>query len=117
MKHRTGYVHAVRERGMVAVQVALLMTVVISMAAIVLDGGLLLVERRHAQAVADAAALAAAAELFANFRTDGGTDSSGTAALAAQQYVMNNYEAAFHENIQTPTIVNVGENLSAQSLP
>src|SRR5262245_35840366 len=117
MNYRTIRIQTCKRRGMVAAQVALIMTVLIGMAAIVLDGGLLLAERRHAQAAADAAALAAAAELFAKFRTDGGIDASGSAALAAQQYVINNYEAAFRQNIETPTIVNVGTSLSAQALP
>lgn len=117
MNYRTTRIETCRWRGMVAAQVALIMTVLIGMAAIVLDGGLLLAERRHAQAAADAAALAAAADLFAKFRTDGGLDASGSAALAAQQYVTNNYEAAFRENLEAPAIVNVGTGLSAQSLP
>src|SRR5712692_2188230 len=64
-----------RRRGMVAVYVALSMTVLLGISAIALDGGILLAERRHAQATADAAALAAAAELFKN--------SSGTASQSA----------------------------------
>src|SRR5271157_3285333 len=58
-------------RGMVAAQVVLSMSVLMAMLAVVADGGLLLVERRHAQATADAAALAAACDLYspANWNT------------------------------------------------
>ena len=46
-----------------------------AMLAVVADGGLLLVERRHAQATADAAALAAASDIA--------SDSTGTASASA----------------------------------
>jgi hypothetical protein len=50
--------------------------------AVVLDGGLLLSERRRAQATADAAALAAAGDLFANYPSNNGID-TGTARASA----------------------------------
>ena len=56
---------------MVAAQVVLSLSVLMAMLAVVADGGLLLVERRHAQATADAAALAAASDLYV---TGPGTD-------------------------------------------
>jgi hypothetical protein len=59
------------------------MTVLAGILAVTLDGGSLLAERRHAQATADAAALAAAADLFANYRTGAGLDSGGTAKASA----------------------------------
>ncbi len=51
-------------RGMVTAQIALSMGVLMGMLALLVDGGLLLAERRHAQATADAAALAAASDLY-----------------------------------------------------
>jgi hypothetical protein len=102
--------------GMVAVQVVVSITALVGVAAIVLDGGLLLTERRHAQAAADAAALAGATDLFKNFKTNGGADPSGTAAAAARDYVTQNYATAFQSNIQTPITVNIPPS-SAQSLP
>ena len=57
-------------RGMVAAQVVLSLSVLMAMLAVVADGGLLLVERRHAQATADAAALAAASDLYENWYTN-----------------------------------------------
>jgi uncharacterized membrane protein len=53
-------------RGAVLAQMVLCVTVILGIIAICLDGGVLLAERQHAQATADAAALAAAADLFKN---------------------------------------------------
>jgi hypothetical protein len=61
----------------------LCVTVLLGVLAVVLDGGVLLAERQHAQATADAAALAAAADLFANWNTNAGVDKNGTAAKSA----------------------------------
>jgi Flp pilus assembly protein TadG len=72
-----------RRRGLVAVLVVLCLAVLVGVAAIALDGGMALTERRRAQDVADAAALAAAADLFANFQTNHGHDVNGTAAASA----------------------------------
>src|SRR5438132_8186730 len=72
-----------RRRGTVAVFLALSLTVLVGILAITLDGGLMLAESRHAQAVADAAALAAASDLFDNSAANGATDPSGTAAASA----------------------------------
>jgi hypothetical protein len=68
---------------MIAAQVAVSLSVLMSILAVLVDGGLLLVERRHAQATADAAALAAASDLFANWKTNSGSDTGGTAASSA----------------------------------
>jgi uncharacterized membrane protein len=57
--------------------------VLLAVLALVLDGGGLLAERRHAQATADAAALAASADLLANYNSNAGLDPSGTAAASA----------------------------------
>ena len=72
-------------RGMVTTQVVLvsLSFFIIPWLALVADGGLLLVERRHAQATADAVALAAASDLYAYWNTNHGTDPSGTALASA----------------------------------
>jgi hypothetical protein len=69
--------------GKVVVFVAFALMVVLGFAAISLDGGLLLQDRRAAQSAADTAALAAAAELFAEAKTNQGLDPSGTAAQKA----------------------------------
>jgi hypothetical protein len=68
---------------MVTAQIALSMAVLLGVLALVTDGGILLVERRHAQATADAAALAAGSDLYANWNTNGGADTSGSAQSSA----------------------------------
>lgn len=80
-------------RGMVAVQVALSLTALLGVAAIALDGGTLLAERRHAQATADAAALAGAVDLFKNYPSRLGRDSTGSAAASARTTAAANYAA------------------------
>src|ERR1700722_9028447 len=69
-------------RGMVAAQVALSMGFLMGTLAVVFDGGLMLVERRHAQATADAAALAAASAIY--------TGSAGTASASANSVANDN---------------------------
>jgi hypothetical protein len=59
--------------------------VILAVVAIGLDGGRMMDERRHAQAAADAAALAAAADLYDNFLFGLGLDPFGTAAAAARR--------------------------------
>ncbi len=51
-------------RGMVAVLMAVLLPVVVGVMALALDGGLIYLQRRQAQSVADAAALAGAYQLY-----------------------------------------------------
>ena len=72
-----------RRHGMVAVQVTLALTALLSVAALSLDVGVLLAERRHAQAVADAAALSGAIDLYTNYQTYSGNDTKGTAKTSA----------------------------------
>jgi hypothetical protein len=68
---------------MVAVQVVLTLTALLSVTAISLDVGVLLAEKRHAQAVADAAALAGAIDLYTNYQANNGTDPNGNAKASA----------------------------------
>ena len=70
-------------RGTVAVLAALCLIGMLGFAALSLDGALLQQDRRAAQAAADSAALAAAGNLFANWRTNKGQDPAGTAANEA----------------------------------
>jgi hypothetical protein len=62
---------------------AVCLVVIVAMAAISLDGGSLLAERQRAQAVADAAASAAAADLYWRAWQYGGTDPTGAARDSA----------------------------------
>src|SRR5262245_42619119 len=72
-----------RRRGLIVVLVVLCLAVLVGVAAIALDGGMALTERRRAQDIADAAALAAAADLFAHFQSNHGADVNGSAAASA----------------------------------
>jgi hypothetical protein len=78
---------------MVAAQVALSLTALLGVAALAVDGGLLLAERRRAQAVADAAALAGAVDLFKRYPTNSGVDTAGGDARKSALAVAadNNY--------------------------
>lgn len=77
-------------RGAIIVLVAVSLAVVLSFVAIALDGGMLLEERRQAQATADAAALAAADDLFRNFPQNKGVDVSNNAEVRALAIAANN---------------------------
>jgi Flp pilus assembly protein TadG len=70
-------------RGTVALFVAVCLTLLLAVMAIALDGGALFSERRHAQAVADAAGQAAACDLYNNYAANLGTDPNGSAAKSA----------------------------------
>jgi Tfp pilus assembly protein PilE len=67
-----------RRRGVSLVLVTVSIVAVLSVLALSLEGGLLLSERRHAQATADAASMAAAADFYWNWYTNFGTDPAGT---------------------------------------
>src|SRR5262245_14899374 len=66
--------HSRKRAGTVVVAVAVCVTGLLAITALALDGGLFLDKRRQAHAAADAAALAAASELFATCFTNGGYD-------------------------------------------
>ena len=71
-----------RRKGNVIVLTVVSLVAVIGFAAVALDGGLLQYNRRFAQAVADAAALAAADDLYYNYQANAGLDVSGTKGRA-----------------------------------
>jgi Flp pilus assembly protein TadG len=77
-------------RGAVAVQVAVCMIPLLGVAALCMDGGFLYDQRRHAQDVADSAALAAAASLYTNYPTNNGADPNGAAKAAALAFAATN---------------------------
>jgi Flp pilus assembly protein TadG len=83
MRLTTARLPAHRRRGTVALLVAVCLTLLLAIVAIALDGGALFSERRHAQAVADAAGLAAACDLYNNYPLNQGTDPAGSAAKSA----------------------------------
>ena len=69
MRARPALVNPRLRSGVIAVQVALSLTAIVGMLAIAVDGGNLLAVRRMAQATADAAALAAASDLYLGHST------------------------------------------------
>src|SRR5262249_5766071 len=94
-------------KGAVLVLVAVLLVVLVGMLALVLDGGLLQDDRRGVQAAADAAALAAATELFKNYTLITPStnpplwDPSGAADSAAKSSATTN---GFPNNNTTSTV-------------
>src|SRR2546423_3459624 len=72
-----------RRRGAIVPWLLLGAGVIIGVVALGTDGGRMLQERRRAQAAADAAALAAGADLYQNHWTYFGKDPGGTAHAAA----------------------------------
>ena len=91
-----------RRRGIVVPLVAVLLVVLLGVAAIAIDGGLLLTDRQQAQKAADAAALAGAIDLFTNFDANQGTDPSGTAAASAQATAADN---GFTDGVNGTTVI------------
>ena len=79
-----------RRKAVVVPLVAISLVAVMSVMAIVIDGGLLMANRRKSQAVADAAALAAASDLYLNYANNQGLDVNGTAAASARATAADN---------------------------
>lgn len=77
-------------KGAVTVLVAVCLTALIGVLALVLDGGILLDQRRLAQAAADAGALAAANELYVNYPYHEGLDPDGTSKARALASIEQN---------------------------
>jgi Flp pilus assembly protein TadG len=72
-----------KRRGVVVILACVTMAVILSVLALSLDGGALMAERRRAQAVADAAAMAGACDIYDNYWTNMGDDVGGTAKASA----------------------------------
>jgi hypothetical protein len=98
-------------RGAVTVWLVLSLAVILGITAIGMDGGRMMDERQYAQAAADAAALAAGADLYENYWQNFGSDSSGTARAAALQSA----KANGYSNDKTHSVVTV--NIPPQSGP
>src|SRR5262245_61439063 len=77
-------------RGKIVALVAFGLMALLGVVAISFDGGGMMSEKRHAQAVADAAALAAAADLYTYYWTNSGADPGGTAKASALQVASDN---------------------------
>ena len=94
-----------RRGGSVTPLAVLSLTLLVSVVALVVDGGSLMEVRRHAQATADAAALAAATDLYANYAANKGADPKGTAATSAQSIASAN--GFSNDGVQSVVTVNV----------
>jgi hypothetical protein len=87
----------------VAALVAVFLFVLLGVVAVAIDLGFFMAELRLARATADAAALAAAGELFKNYPTDQGKDSSGTARAAAEK-VARSIADAHKRSLRPPDV-------------
>ncbi len=72
-----------RHRGMVAIHMALCLVPLCGVTAFAIDCGMMMEYRRRVHAATDAAALAAAADLYQNYSRNGGQDVERTAASSA----------------------------------
>src|SRR6516165_9374197 len=103
-------------RGAVAVLVTVCLAVLFGVVAISLDGGLLLDQRRHVQAAADAAALAAADDLYLHWQANRGNDLGLTATRAAKDNAAaNGYSDDGTSSIVTVNIPPLSGNFTAQA--
>src|SRR4051812_36286345 len=96
-QHRPG-----RRRAVIVAFVVLSLVGLVGVAAIAIDGGLLYLELRKTRAGADAAAMAAACDLYQNYPANGGTDPSGTAKQAALDVAAAN---GFTNDSKSSTVV------------
>ncbi len=94
-----------RRRGMVAPLVGLCLLPILGVMAFAMDGGMMMSERRHAQAVADASAHAAACSLYTNDATNQGTDSQGKARTAALAIALGNGYA--NDGTTSTVVINI----------
>ena len=83
MRSRLSRGFSPRRPGGVTPLAVLSISLLIAVAAVAVDGGTLMEHRRHVQAAADAAALAAAADLYTNYSSNKGADPSNTASNSA----------------------------------
>jgi Flp pilus assembly protein TadG len=99
-----------RRRGAVAVLVTMCLVPLVTVLALVLDGGILMGQRRLTQAGADAAAQAAAYSLHVNYGTNKGADPLGKAKTIALALALDN---GFSNDVTTSTVtVNIPPTVS-----
>src|SRR5437899_2769563 len=101
--------------GHVVVFVALMITILVGVSAIAIDGGIIQDDVQKLQAAADASALAGAEQLFKNWQTDQGLDSNGSAKDAAVRLASyNGYANDGIDSIITPNAFTTGNKGSGQ---
>jgi hypothetical protein len=99
-----------RRRGAIIILLALLLVAILGVLAIALDSGVLMDDRRQVQSGADAAALAAATQLFVHYPAIESSnftlyDPSGAAASAAQSSATTN--GFPNDNVNSTVTVNI----------
>src|SRR3954469_25770089 len=94
-----------RRRGISLVLVVVSLVAILGVLAVSLEGGLLLSERRTAQATADAAAMAAAADFYYNWYTNQGSDPQNTAYSSAMYTATQN--GYTNDGVNTKVTVNI----------
>src|SRR5207247_2297509 len=90
LRFRTMVITHKERPGNVCVLVAFCLTFLVGVAAIAIDGGLLMDDLQKVQAAADASAMAGAAQLFKNWQSDNGLDTSNRAHDAALALAASN---------------------------
>src|SRR5262245_43702419 len=97
-----------RRRGVSLVLIVVSLVALFAVLALSLEGGMLLTERRNAQATADAAAMAAAADFFwhhfENFGLDTGNTARDAAFYAATQNGYNNDTTTNSVTVSIPPV-------------
>jgi len=94
-----------QRRGSMLIWLLLSLTVIVGVVALGMDGGRLFEQRRHIQSTADAAALAAATQLYEHHASDQGLDNSGAAAEAALSIAAAN--GCSNDGINSSVTVNI----------
>src|SRR5262245_15584173 len=94
-----------QRRGISLILVVVSLVSIFGVLALSLEGGMLLTERRNAQATADAAAFAAASDLYYNYFTYSGVDVPGTARAAA--FRTAGYNGYMNDGTETVVTVNI----------
>jgi hypothetical protein len=93
-----------KRRGHVTVVVAVSLVTLLSFVALSIDGGLLMDQHRKVRSAADAAAIAAAGDLYYNFPVNRGLDPNGTAKAAALAAASAN---GFTHGVNSTVTVNI----------
>src|SRR5262245_1233727 len=94
-----------RRRGISLILVVVSLVSIFGVLALSLEGGMLLTERRNAQATADPSAFAAASDLYYNWFTYAGVDVPGTARAAA--FRTAGYNGYLNDGTETVVTVNI----------
>jgi Flp pilus assembly protein TadG len=94
-----------RRPGTVLVLFAVCLVAIMGLVALVIDGGLLQAEYIRIRAVADAAAMAAACQLYQNYASGAGLDTNGNAASAARAIAAN--LGCTNDGVDSIVVVNI----------